>query len=74
MWELIQSNKRKSLILFFGMGALLILIGYVFGSFYNPESGGAVGIFFAIILWMILSTVSYFAGSKILLAVAEPKK
>lgn len=74
MWELIQSNKRKSLILFFGMGALLILIGYVFGSFYNPESGGAVGIFFAIILWMILSTVSYFAGSKILLAVSGAKE
>ncbi|BDQ02732.1 MAG: hypothetical protein KatS3mg036_1016 [Ignavibacterium sp.] len=74
MWELIQSNKRKSLILFFGMGALLILIGYVFGSFYNPESGGAVGIFFAIILWMILSTISYFAGSKILLAVSGAKE
>ncbi len=56
------------------MGALLILIGYVFGSFYNPESGGAVGIFFAIILWMILSTVSYFAGSKILLAVSGAKE
>lgn len=74
MWELIQSNKRKSLILFFGMGALLILIGYVFGSFYSPESGGAAGIFFAVILWMILSSVSYFAGSKILLAVSGAKE
>ncbi|AFH50136.1 Heat shock protein HtpX [Ignavibacterium album JCM 16511] len=74
MWELIQSNRRKSLILFFGMGALLILIGYVFGSFYNPESGGAVGVFFAIILWMILSTISYFAGSKILLAISGAKE
>lgn len=74
MWELIQSNKQKSLILFFGMGALLILIGYVLGSFYNSESGGAVGVFFAIILWIILSTVSYFAGSKILLAVSGAKE
>lgn len=74
MWELIQSNRRKSLILFFGMGALLILIGYVFGSFYEPESGGAVGVFIAVLLWIILSTVSYFAGSKILLAVSGAKE
>lgn len=74
MWELIQSNRRKSLILFFGMGALLIFIGYVFGSFYDPEAGGAVGVFIAIILWIILSTVSYFAGSKILLAVSGAKE
>jgi heat shock protein HtpX len=74
MWELIQSNKRKSLILFFGMGALLILIGFVFGSYYNSETGGAVGVFFAILLWMILSAVSYFGGSKILLAVSGAKE
>lgn len=74
MWELIQSNRRKSLILFFGMGALLIFIGYVFGNFYDPEAGGAVGVLFAIFLWVILSTVSYFAGSKILLAVSGAKE
>lgn len=74
MWELIQSNRRKSLILFFGMGVLLILIGYVFGSFYEPESGGVVGVFIAVLLWIILSTVSYFAGSKILLAVSGAKE
>lgn len=74
MWELIQSNRRKSLILFFGMGALLILIGYVFGSYYDPEAGGVVGVFFAIVLWVILSALSYFAGSKILLAVSGAKE
>ncbi len=74
MWELIQSNRRKSLILFFGMGVLLILIGYVFGSFYEPKSGGVVGVFIAVLLWIILSTVSYFAGSKILLAVSGAKE
>lgn len=74
MWELIQSNKRKSLILFFGMGVLLILTGFVFGSYYNSETGGAIGAFFAIVLWMILSAVSYFGGSKILLAVSGAKE
>jgi heat shock protein HtpX len=56
------------------MGALLILIGFVFGSYYNSETGGAVGVFFAIVLWIILSAVSYFGGSKILLAVSGAKE
>lgn len=74
MWELIQANKRKSVFIFIGMGLLLILIGYVFGSFYSPDNGGFIGIFFAIILWIILSMVSYFAGSNILLSVSGAKE
>lgn len=74
MWELIRANKRKSMILFVGMGILLILIGYVFGSFYEPDAGGFIGIFFALIIWSILSTVSYFGGSKILLGVSGAKE
>lgn len=74
MWELIQSNKRKSLILFFGMGALLLLIGFIFGSFYDSETGGIIGVFLAVLVWLILSAVSYFGGSKILLAVSGAKE
>ena len=74
MWELIQANRRKSVFIFIGMGLLLILIGYVFGSFYSPDNGGLIGIFFAIILWIILSMVSYFAGSNILLSVSGAKE
>lgn len=74
MWELISANRRKSIFIFIGMGLLLILIGFTFGSFYEPENGGFLGIFFALILWAILSMVSYFAGSKILLAVSGAKE
>lgn len=74
MWELIQANRRKSFIIFIGMGILLILIGYSFGSFYNPEYGGMIGIFFAFILWSILSVISYFSGSQILLSVSGAKE
>jgi heat shock protein HtpX len=74
MWELIAANRRKSIFIFIGMGLLLILIGFTFGSFYEPESGGFLGIFFALVLWGILSMVSYFAGSKILLAVSGAKE
>lgn len=74
MWELIQANRRKSIFIFIGIGLLLILIGFTFGSFYAPENGGFFGIFFALILWGVLSMVSYFAGSKILLAVSGAKE
>jgi heat shock protein HtpX len=74
MWELIEANRRKSLILFFSLGLTLLLLGYFFGSAYYPDGGGFVGIFFALIIWGILSLISYFSGSKILLAVSGAKE
>lgn len=74
MWELIEANRRKSLILFFSLGLSLLLLGYFFGSAYYPDGGGFIGIFFAFIIWGILSLISYFSGSKILLAVSGAKE
>lgn len=74
MWELIQANKRKSMILIIVMGIVLILLGYTFGSFYDPENGGVVGVVIAMILWGILYLVAYSSGSKILLAVSGAKE
>jgi len=74
MWELIEANRRKSLILFFSLGLTLLLLGYFFGSAYYPDGGGFIGIFFAFIIWGILSLISYFSGSKILLAVSGAKE
>lgn len=74
MWELIEANRRKSLVLFFSLGLTLLLLGYFFGSAYYPDGGGFIGIFFALIIWGILSLISYFSGSKILLAVSGAKE
>jgi heat shock protein HtpX len=74
MWELIEANRRKSLILFFSLGLTLLFLGYFFGSAYYPDGGGFIGIFFAFIIWGILSLISYFSGSKILLAVSGAKE
>ena len=74
MWELIQTNRRKSLVLFISMGIALLLLGYFFGSAYYPDGGGFIGIFFAFVIWGILSLISYFSGSKILLAVSGAKE
>ena len=74
MWELIEANRRKSLALFISMGITLLLLGYFLGSSYYPDGGGFVGIFFAFVIWGILSLISYFSGSKILLAVSGAKE
>ena len=74
MWELIEANRRKSLILFILLGITLLLLGYFFGSAYYPDGGGFIGIFFALLIWGILSLISYFSGSKILLAVSGAKE
>ncbi len=74
MWELISANKRKSVFLFVTMGFILLLLGYVVGSAYFPEGGGLFGVVIALIIWGILSLVSYTSGSKILLAVSGAKE
>ena len=51
MWELIQANRRKSIILFVVMGMILILLGYFFGAAFLGDGGGVFGIFIAIMLW-----------------------
>ena len=68
MWELIQANKRKSVILFLGMAFCLLVLGYVIGAAIEPETGGVLGLGFAFIIWLILALVSYFSGDSILLA------
>ncbi|MEN8191196.1 MAG: M48 family metallopeptidase [Bacteroidota bacterium] len=74
MWELIQANRRKSIILFIAMGFILILLGYLFGVSFLGNDGGVFGIFIAILLWSILSLVSYFSGSKIILTLSNAKE
>ncbi len=74
MWEVIQANKRKSIFLFIAMGIILLTLGYFFGESLLGEGGGSLGLLFALGVWIILSLVSYFSGSKILLAVSGAKE
>ena len=73
MWELIKSNQRKSLALFFILGLFLVFAGYVFGESYYP-GGGAFFLGAAILIWIVLSAVSYFSGGSIMLAVSGAKE
>ncbi|MFZ1290375.1 MAG: M48 family metallopeptidase [Melioribacteraceae bacterium] len=74
MWELIQANRRKSILLFIAMGVILILLGYFIGETFLGYGGGSFGVFVAIIIWLILSIISYFAGSSIILSISNAKE
>lgn len=74
MWELIQANRRKSMLLFIAMGIALVLLGYLIGSYFIPNGGGFFGIIAALFIWFILSLVSYYSGSSILLSISNAKE
>ena len=74
MWELIEANRQKSILLFIGLGATLFFAGYIFGRFYNADYGGLLGVLIGLSIWIILSIISYFAGSKILLSISGAKE
>ncbi len=74
MWEIIRSNKRKSLILFFGLGFVLIFLGYLIGGYLFGADGAPLGILGASGLWLVLSSISYFSGSKIILGISKARK
>ncbi|MFH2054557.1 MAG: M48 family metallopeptidase [bacterium] len=74
MWELIRQNRRKSILLFIGMGVALVVLGYVVGAAWLPPDGGMVGVGFALLLWGILSLVAFFQGDNIMLSMAGAKE
>jgi heat shock protein HtpX len=68
MREIIESNKRKSLLLFLVMGLCLIITGYLIGNIFNGDLAGAAGAGIAIIIWSVLSIISFYGGNAILLS------
>lgn len=74
MWELIRQNKRKSLFLFACMGLCLIALGYLVGAIVAPGRGAIVGVVIALMIWFIMSAVSYFAGSSIILGISKAQE
>lgn len=74
MWELIRANKRKSIILIGVMGLLMICAGLLIGEAMAPGGGWAFGGVVALVLWTIMSLVSYYSGDGIFLASAGAKQ
>ena len=74
MWELIRANKRKSLVLFFCLGVVLLVLGYFIGAAFYPGKGGVVGVLIALGVWFLSSVVSYFAGDSIILSISGARE
>ncbi|MBI4412093.1 MAG: M48 family metallopeptidase [Deltaproteobacteria bacterium] len=74
MWELVRSNKRKSIFLFTGMFLCLVLLGFFAGAAVDPRDGPFLGLSFAMVLWIVMLLVSYFTGDKIVLKMSGAKE
>jgi heat shock protein HtpX len=74
MWELIQANKRNSIILMATMAACLLALGYIIGASFEPQGGGSMGLIIAAAVWLVLALISLSAGDQILLAASGAQK
>lgn len=55
-----------------GMGALLVVLGYVLGLYFFDSP--IAGLIIALILWAIMTLVAYFQGDSVLLRMAGARK
>ena len=73
MYNEISSNKRKSIFLAMIFIAIIIFLGWIFDYVYGTgQSYG--GMIFAILIALILTTISYFSGDKIALVTTGAKE
>lgn len=72
-WELIAANRRKSFLLFAGMAALLVALGYFIGGATMGEGGGNIGIIIATGVWVIMSAASIFGGPDLVLRMSRAR-
>jgi len=69
MWEAIRSNRLKSHLLLGLLGSVLAGLGFIIGMYATGEPfiGGLGGIFFALVLWLVMLLVALAGGDRILL-------
>jgi heat shock protein HtpX len=72
MWEQISSNRRRSVALTIGIGAILLVVGYFIGLYFFGN--GYAGLLIALIIWGIMNLVAIFQGDSILLSISKAKK
>jgi heat shock protein HtpX len=72
MWEQIRSNQVRSVALTLGIGAILLLVGFLIGWYFFGN--GLAGLVIALIIWGIMNLVALFQGDSILLSVSRARK
>ena len=80
MWEQIRYNQTRSAILVACIGAIWLLLGFVFGllasyiTHIDRFESGIYGIISASILWIVITLVAYFYGDSIILALSGARR
>jgi heat shock protein HtpX len=72
MWEQIRSNQVRSVALTLGIGAILLMMGFLIGWYFFGN--GFAGLVIALIVWGVINLVALFQGDSILLSVSRAKK
>jgi len=71
MYEAITRNKWRSVLLVFGVSALLLVLGYVLGAVVIGKSGGAIGgVGIAGLIAIVMGLLSYYQSDRIILWVS----
>ncbi|MBI2871522.1 MAG: M48 family metallopeptidase [Candidatus Omnitrophica bacterium] len=68
MWELIQANQRKSVLLLVLLGLVLAGLGCVIGLAWLGPEGAVYGLGAAALIWVVLTSLGFLAGDQILLS------
>ena len=68
MWEAIRNNQRRSVMLIWVLGAVLVGLGFVIGLYVDPSQGGYFGIGVAFIIWMVMLASAFWSGKEIVLS------
>jgi len=74
MWEQIASNRRKSFILVTGAALLLAALGWGLGEYFGGRGAGPGGVAVALLVWLVMTLVSWFQGDHVFLAMSGAKK
>jgi heat shock protein HtpX len=72
MWEQIRSNQVRSVILIALIAGVLLALGYFIGLIFFESA--IAGLVIALVIWALMSLVTYFQGDSILLGMAGAKK
>lgn len=74
MWELIQSNRRKSIALLVLLATVLVALGYFAGYVWAPGGGQLFGVMVAVVVWVFMVLTAFSGGERILLATAGARE
>jgi heat shock protein HtpX len=71
LYNAISANKRNSFFITVAMTAVLIVLGYLLGTYWGS---GYAGVAIAFMLALIMSLSAYYSGDKMVLAISRAKR